>query len=224
MNSLIKIEPYEGQTKASIFLGSFHRDGPLCQVEEELWIVGNDHLCYGCDVEFTGGVAALMAEKLRQREVDCIMTAASKSIGFAYEIAKKLGHKYFAIARKNISPLPDEFLEVPIYSMTSGQKERLLIDKDNIDKIRGKKIALFDDTVSTGKTMVGLKELALKSRAQIEVISTVWTEGASPFKVFREEFNKGKFIWLGVFPLFAKGKTYRQLLLEKQEAEKLLKK
>lgn len=219
----IDIRPYQGQKSEEIVVGDLYRSGRINSVEPELWIVGNDHLSYGVDVEFTQKVAGMMAEKLKVFNPECIFTAASKPIPMAYEMAKMLGHKYVAVARKNISPIPPVVMEKPIRSITSGRPGSLMIDGETAEILRGKRVALFDDVISLGDTMKGLRDLTLEAGGEVAVISTVWLEGAAPYKVFEKEFRDGKLVSLATFPFFAMGQVYLDLLAEKKEVEEMFK-
>lgn len=220
-NLAIDIRPYQGQTSEPIVVGSLAREGRINQVEPDLWIVGNDHLSYSTDVEFTREVARMMADELRGFDADIILTAASKPLAMAYEIAKLLGHEYVAVARKNIDPKPPESFEVQTRSITSGRPEKRMIDGETIALLKGKKVILFDDTISTCDTMLGLKKLAEMAGAEVVVISAVWLEGAAPYRLFWNEFQEGRLVNLATFPLFAQGEVLKGLMEEKRQVEEM---
>lgn len=211
------VKKYNNQKFERIIVGNIGRKCRIDKVEEELWIVSNDHLCYGADVEFTVGIAELLAKKIKDLKADYLLVAASKPLAMAYELAKKLGHKNIAIARKNISPLPPLIVETNIRSITGKRKEKLMLDGETAKRIKNKKVILFDDTISTGNTMQGLKKLAELSKAEVVAVACVWIEGASVFKLFKDEFKNSKLFYLSVFPLFAIGETYTSLLKEIKE-------
>lgn len=221
MRPEIQIFEFTGQKTSEIKVGDWTGQSVVRPVEPGLWIVDNDQFCYGCDRRFTEQTAQMLAERLESFKIDCLLTGGSKAIALAYETAKHLGHEGIALARKNISPKPEEFLEIPSKSITGGKTELLMLDEGNIAKIKGKRIALFDDTTSTCGSMLALKKLAEMAGADISVIATVWVEGATTFKVFQKEIDESRFIYLSIFPLYATGITYKKLLSEKKVVESM---
>jgi len=214
MKNLVNIEKYrEGSYEVS--LDGLKRSCPLYKVEKDIWIVGNEHLSFGTDIEFTHKVGALLAEKLGRYEFDILMTVETKSLCIAYEVARNLGNKEFAVARKSIKPYTENHISVNISSITSAKNETLYLDNLNIDRIRNKKIILLDDVVSTGSTMRGLLELAKDAMAEVSVIATVWLEGPWPFEQFTEELESERLVFLDILPVFASGKAYEQLYKRK---------
>jgi len=222
-NPEIDIRRYEGQKRASFTVGNLQREGRVDQVEQELWIVGNDPECFN-DVEFIKKVSEMMADALWLYETDCLFAPATRAIMTAYKTAELLGHSQIAIARKNISPTPPEILQVPMTSITSGREGELMIDGETKDIMKGKKVALFDDVISRGDTMKGLMALAGKAEAHVVAVSTVAIEGAAPYSVFEQEFRRDELVYLAVLPLFAKGKTYDDLMKEKRLVEEIFRK
>jgi len=220
LNPEIDIRRYEGQKRASFKVGNLQREGRVDQVEQELWIVGNDPECFN-DVEFIKKVSEMMADALWLYETDCLFAPATRAIMTVYKTAELLGHSQIAIARKNISPTPPEVLRVPMTSITSGREGELMIDGETRDIMKGKRVALFDDVISRGDTMKGLMELARMSEAKVVAVSTVGIEGATPYSVFEQEFRRDELVYLAVLPLFAQGQTYDNLMKEKRLVEEI---
>jgi len=222
-NPEIDIRRYEGQKRASFTVGDLHREGRVDQVEPKLWIVCNDPECFH-DVEFIKRVSEMMADALYPYAPDCLLAPATRALMTAYKTAELLGHNQIAIARKTISPTPPEVLRVSTTSITSGREGELIIDGETRDMMRGKNVVPFDDVISRGDTMNGLKELARMSGANVVAVSTVAIEGATPYSVFEQEFRQDKLVYLAVLPLFATGKTYNALMKEKRQVEEIFKK
>lgn len=222
-NLEIDIRQYEGQKRASFNIGNLQREGRVDQVEPELWIVSNDPECFN-DVEFIKKMSEQMADALFPYAPNCLLAPATRALMTAYKTAELLGHTQIAIARKTISPAPPEVLRVPMTSITSGREGELMIDGETRDMMRGKKVALFDDVISRGDSMTGLKKLAEMSEANVVAVSTVAIEGAAPYSVFEPEFRQNELVYLAVLPLFAKGQTYKSLMEEKRQVEEIFRK
>jgi adenine phosphoribosyltransferase len=214
MKNLVNIEKFrEGLYEVNI--DGLKRSCPLYKAGADMWIVGNEHLSFGTDVEFTHKVGKLLAEKLGRFEFDFLMTAEAKSLCVAYEVARNLRHKDFAIARKSIKPYTENYISEKINSITSAKNEILCLDNFNMNRIKNKKIILLDDVISTGSTMLGLLRLAKSSRAKVSAIAAIWLEGPWPFEQFSKEFESGNLIFLDILPIFARGSVYDQLYEKK---------
>ena len=214
----IDIRPYEGQKAAEFEIGGVKRTGRVDQVEPDLWIVGNDPECFN-DIAFIEQTSEKMAELLRPYNVDCLFAPATRAIMTAFKTAELLGHSQIAIARKNIFPEAPIILEEPTRSITSGKEEKIMIDGETAEILKGKRVAIFDDVISQGGTVKGLMGLARQAGAEIVAISTVGIEGTAPYNVFEEEFRQGKLVYLAVLPLFAQGQIYTNLMEEKGKVE-----
>ncbi|MBU0477582.1 adenine phosphoribosyltransferase [bacterium] len=222
MKKLIKIRRYKNEKHYEVNIDGLKRLCPLYKVAPETWIVGNEHISFGTDIEFTQKIGRKLAEKISKFKADCILTAEAKSLGAAYEVARNLGHKNFAIARKSIKPYDKNYISTEIKSITSAKKELLYLDDFNIARIRGKKIVLFDDVISTCSTMLGLIELAKKAGAEVCAMAAIWLEGSLVFEQFIEEFKAGRLIHIDILPIFTIGKTYDKLRNKNISIERLL--
>jgi adenine phosphoribosyltransferase len=152
-----------------------------------------------------------MARRLRPLKIECLLTVETKALAFAYETARCLGHGCIAVAGKTVRRCSGPVLRTTVHSITSGQAQRLYLGADAAAIISSKRIALFDDCISTGSTMQGLMRLAGKAGAEIGAVAAVWLEGPGPFEKFGEWYGAGRLVWLDTFPLFARGAAYRAL-------------
>lgn len=223
MENFIDIRKFQGESCYEINIDGLKRICPLYKIGSEIWIVGNEHICFGTDIEFTREIGRKLAEKLDRLKADCILTAEAKSLCIAYEVAQNLGHQNFAIARKSIKPYNTDYIFTEINSITSAKKEILYLDELNISRIKGKKIILLDDVISTGSTMLGLLELTKKSGARVCCFAAIWLEGTWPFDQFTKEFKTGSLIYMDILPIFASGNTYKELYTKKISIENKMK-
>lgn len=215
MKDLVIIKPYKtGLNYVEITTAGLNRRCPLIQVESDLWIADNEHLCYGSDLEFTQAAGRSIAEKLDPFGVEYILAPAAKSIAIAFEASRILGHPYLFVARKDVMAYRVDFLSAKIKSITSGKGTMLYLNEDQAARLKGKKIALVDDVISTCSTMEGLLELAGKAGAVVSCVASVWVEGPWPFRRFKDEYNSERFLFLDVLPLFASDGRYRELMDE----------
>ena len=128
------------------------------------------------------------------KDCDVLLTAESKGLQLTHVIARELGHKYYAVARKSKKLYMQDGLEVEIKSsITTGQAQKLYISKHDADMLRGKKVGIIDDVVSTGNSLVGLEELVELSGGVIQKKAFVLAEG--------EAAKRQDICYLGVIPL-----------------------
>lgn len=93
-------------------------------------------------------------------DCDVLLTAESKGLQLTHVIARELGHKFYAVARKSQKLYMQDGLSIAINSsITTGKEQRLYISKHDADLMKGKKVGIIDDVVSTGNSLVGLEKL-----------------------------------------------------------------
>ncbi len=97
---------------------------------------------------------------------DCevVITAESKGLQLAHVTARELGHKLYAVARKSQKLYMQDGIDVVIESsITTGKEQHLYLSKHDVELIKGKKVAIVDDVVSTGASLKGLEALVEKA-------------------------------------------------------------
>ena len=109
------------------------------------------------DTEIVRKTAPIIAKKLP--EVDFIVTAEAKGIPLAYEISRILNWNEYVVARKSIKAYMEEPIEVEINSITTTNSQKLYLNNQDAKKIKGKRIALVDDVISTGQSLKALERL-----------------------------------------------------------------
>ncbi len=105
-------------------------------------------------------------KELAKRLQDCevLITAESKGLQLTHCVARELGQRYYAVARKSKKLYMQDGIEIVIdSSITTGQMQKLYLSKHDVDLIQGKKVGIVDDVVSTGASLRGLEELVEKA-------------------------------------------------------------
>ncbi len=91
---------------------------------------------------------------------DVVLTAESKGLQLSHVVARQLGQKFYAVARKSKKLYMQDGIEVEIESsITTGLMQKLYLSKHDADLLKGKKVAIIDDVVSTGNSLLGLEEI-----------------------------------------------------------------
>lgn len=215
---LIDIRRYRNQAFRLDILG-IKRKLPLCRIENDTWIVVNDSLCFGCDVEFTRRVAEEISKRIASFHPEVLLTAETKAIALTYEVTRQLRLPGYVLAKKSHKRSADRVIATRVSSITTPVPQELFLDEYDVKYLSAKKVVLLDDVLSTGKTMQALKNLAVDAGAEVSAIAVIWLEGPWAFQVFADEFCEGKVIFLDVLPVYSTGTAYEQLRKEKERVE-----
>lgn len=149
------------------------RQLPILNVTDKLAIAG--FILLGDD-ELTRACAHELAKKV-PAGTDILLTAETKGIPLAAELAHELGMKHYVVARKSIKAYMENALWVEDVSITTKGVQKLCLDGVDIDRIKGKNVLLLDDVISTGGSMLALKELTEKAGGHVIGEACVLAEG-----------------------------------------------
>ena len=127
------------------------------------------------DVEITQAAAAKLLDKAP--EFDVIFTAEAKSIPLAYEMAKQAGQNNYIIARKSMKMYMKSAVEVGVESITTAGRQRLFLGQNEAEYIKGKRVLIVDDVISTGSSLKAMEELVTKAGGKIVGKMAVLAEG-----------------------------------------------
>ena len=145
------------------------------------------------DVELVDACAIALAEKLADIPYDVILTAEAKSIPITHELSK-VTHKPYVVLRKEYKPYLGDALKAETLSITTGKPQHLFLDEKDLSLLKGKKIVLLDDVISTGSTLQGMHLIAEKAGGEVVAEAAILTEGD------RAEWRQ--VIALGHLPIF----------------------
>lgn len=165
------------------------RSLPIIKISDDLAIAS--FVILG-DTELIVKTAPVLTEKLPQ--ADILVTAEAKGIPLVYEVSKLLNMKGYVIARKSIKPYMNNPITDEVVSITTQKKQVLCLDGKDADKIKGKRVAIIDDVISTGESLSALERLVEKSGGIIVAKAAILAEGDA---VKREDI-----IYLEELPLF----------------------
>ena len=110
-------------------------------------------------------------------EVDFIVTAEAKGIPLAYEISRILNLNEYIVARKSIKAYMEEPIEVEVNSITTTNSQKLYLNNQDANKIKGKRVVLIDDVISTGQSLKALERLVEKAGANVVAKAAILAEG-----------------------------------------------
>lgn len=128
------------------------------------------------DTELVQACAKALSEQLREKEYDVLVTAEAKSIPLAYALSVET-KKPYVVLRKVYKPYMGEALQAETLSITTGQPQTLILDEKDVEMMRGKKVVIVDDVISTGSTLQGMKMILEKAGSTIVAEAAIFTEG-----------------------------------------------
>jgi adenine phosphoribosyltransferase len=157
----------------AVELAGLKRELPLFEVAPGLRIAVLNILG---DTELVQACAAALGERLKSPAFDLIVTAEAKSIPLAHALSVVM-RKPYVVLRKAYKPYMGEAIQAETLSITTGKPQTLYLDEKDRAAVRGKRVALVDDVISTGSTLEGMRKVMELAGAQIVVQAAVFTEG-----------------------------------------------
>lgn len=155
----------------TLHVAGLERKLPICKINEETSIAA---FIMFSDVELTVRCAEELAKRVP--ECDIIITAESKGIPLAYELAK-ITRKEYIVARKHSKLYMLEPVEVSVQSISTKGVQKLCLDKHDLHKLEGKNILIVDDVISTGNSLSALESLISKTGGNVVGRAAVLAEG-----------------------------------------------
>lgn len=173
----------------SMTIAGLKRDLPICRVTDDLYI--GAFVIFG-DCELTTACAKSLLEKAP--EYDYIITAESKGIPLAQEMARLNGDEKWMLARKGVKLYMQDVLSVEVKSITTSAVQKLYLDGKDVSLMKGKRILIVDDVISTGESLHALEELVIAAGGNIVGKMTILAEG--------EAQERKDIVYLEKLPLF----------------------
>lgn len=174
----------------TVDLEGFKADLPILQLPSG---VGIAFFNLHGDSELTEHCGKQLAKKLA--DCDVLLTAESKGLQLTHCIARELGQRYYAVARKSKKLYMQDGIEISIdSSITTGKEQTFYLSKHDADLLKGKKVGIVDDVVSTGASLTGLEKLVEKAGGIIHKKAFVLAEA--------DAAKRDDVLFLGTIPLF----------------------
>ena len=145
------------------------------------------------DVEMTEKCAEELLKICPQHDV--LLTAEAKSIPLCYEMARQ-GCRNYVVARKGVKVYMKDSIEVTVNSITTKNEQRLYLGENDAESLKGKRVLIVDDVISTGNSLLALEKLAEQVGAEVVGKAAVLAEGDAK--------DRDDIIFLEPLPLFFK--------------------
>lgn len=170
-------------------VAGLERDLPICPVNDSLSIAG--FVIFG-DQELTVACARDLLAKAP--EYDYILTAEAKGIPLGHEMARQAGDAKYILARKGAKLYMQNVFGVSVRSITTAKEQHLYLDGADAELMKGKKILIVDDVISTGESLLALEALVNKAGGEICGRMAILAEG--------DAADRDDIIFLEKLPLF----------------------
>lgn len=184
-----------------ININGVKRDLPLCKVADDLYIAAFD-MFGDNDIVYTAAVELAYIINEKGIDYDIIVTPEAKAIPLAYEMSSNVAwtHPYIVV-RKKVKAYMEDPVSVTVKSITTFDTQTLVLDKKYCDMIKGKKVLIVDDVISTGESLRAVEELVNKCGGTVTGRAAVLAEGKAA--------ERDDIIFLDTIPLFhADGTIY----------------
>ncbi len=173
-----------------ITIAGCERELPKYAVNEKLDIAA--FIMFG-DVEITEKSAKALLNICPEHDV--VLTAEAKSIPLCYEFAR-IGCQNYVVARKGTKVYMSDPLSVSVNSITTSYDQKLYLGQEDVDKIKGKRVLIIDDVISTGESLLALEKLVEDAGGILVGKAAVLAEG--------DASKRDDIIFLEELPLFFK--------------------
>ena len=174
----------------AINVAGVKRSLPILNISNELAIAA--FVIVG-DMELTQKAAEALAKKI-PKDTEILMTAETKGIPLIIEMARALNMPRYVVARKSIKGYMDKVIFVEDFSITTKGKQMLYVADDDIELLKGKKVLLVDDVISTGGSIKALQLLCEKAGGIVCGKAAILAEGDAK--------DREDIVYLDELPLF----------------------
>ena len=170
-------------------IAGLERELPLCPINDELYI--GAFVMFG-DVEITCAAASELLKKAP--EFDVIVTAESKGIPLAYEMARQSGDKDYVVCRKAQKLYMLDIIETVVDSITTDNVQKFCLGQSDIALLENRRVLIVDDVISTGESLKSIEKLLEQIDCSIAGKMAVLAEG--------DAIKRDDIIYLEELPLF----------------------
>jgi adenine phosphoribosyltransferase len=127
-------------------------------------------------------------------DYDYLIAPEAKSIPLLYEMARQSGADKYFLARKGPKLYMTGVFEAEVRSITTMNLQKLVIDKADAEMMRGKKVLIVDDVISTGESINAMEELVKRAGGIVAGKMAVIAEG--------DACKRDDITYLACLPLF----------------------
>lgn len=190
---------YDGQEYYEIEVAGLRRRLPVVPITDSLWIAA--FVLWG-DVELTNACARAIAARIQPLDFDYVVSIEAKALPLVHMVATYLSdpiaglYRPYIVLRKSVKGYMKKPLTVTVKSITTAAAQSLVLDGTEADRLRGSRVVVVDDVVSTGGSLRACEELLEQVGAQVVARAAVLLEEGG--------YENPTLISLGTLPIFTK--------------------
>ena len=165
-------------------------DLPVYQIGEDLSIAFFNLHGAQALTEYCG---KQIASRIKDKGVDVVLTAESKGLQLAHVVARELDQDFYAVARKSKKLYMQDGISTTTQSITTAGEQTMYLSAHDVDLIKGKRVAIVDDVISTGGSLASLEKLVQIAGGTVACKAFVLAEGGAK--------DRKDVLYLGTIPL-----------------------
>jgi len=173
----------------TINVAGLSRQLPLCPISDDLMI--GAFVIFG-DMELTMACARELNKLAPPHDV--LITAESKGIPLICEMTRQAGEQKYILARKAPKLYMRNVFTAEVKSITTGHKQVLCLDGKDAEYIKGRRVVIVDDVISTGESLRAMEELVARAGGEVVGRMAILAEG--------DAIARGDITYLEKLPLF----------------------
>lgn len=170
-------------------VAGLERELPLCPISDKLNIAA--FILFG-DVELTEKCAAELYKLAPEHDV--MITAESKGIPLIHAMCRLSGKNRYVLARKSVKLYMRDVVKCETQSITTAAAQTLYINGDDAEFMKGKRVLIVDDVISTGGSLSSLENIVEQSGGKIVGKMAILAEG--------DAIDRKDITYLAPLPLF----------------------
>ena len=160
-----------------IHIAGLERQLPICKVTDDLYI--GAFICFG-DAELTVACARELIKIMPEHDI--MITAEAKGIPLVHEMARQSGENHYLIARKAVKVYMPKPFGIEVHSITTAKKQQLFIDQNDVDAMKGKRVLIIDDVISTGESLRAVEKLVREAGGEVVGRMAILAEGDAQYR------------------------------------------
>ncbi len=109
--------------------------------------------------------------------IEVLVMPDGKAQALLHELGRRSGLPTIVARKKRKPYMAEPVVSVSVKSITTDQVQELFLGADEADFLKGKRVAVVDDVVSTGGTLKAMKALLERIGAHQDAVMAAFTEG-----------------------------------------------
>jgi len=194
---------YTGQKHLTVEIVGVRRELPIVELAPNQWIAS--FVLLG-DTELVEKCGRALAQRLDRWKLDCLVVPEGRGLPLTHVIATALStvdaYVPYIVARKGVKSYMRNPLISTVSTVTTAGEQTLALDGADSERLRGRRVCVVDDLISTGGTTRAVVKLAAAAGAHVCCVAAVLLEGEDTVANPSERTDGIPVVWLQAIPRF----------------------